>query len=177
MDWNVGRKPDGRAQRLMEHHGIPMEHHAKMVRCMQTWVSSRVCDILHDRCLLFCRRLLEVLQPKCDVLNFYLIVVICGLQWNIDSAGTADYHIGRRPDKRALNCLSSHNVQTDHRCRQVYPASTWMSNSFESLAILHDVYPYSHVKCVLIYINLYMYNINFNLIQSGANYLMLSHCR
>ncbi|CAN8027779.1 unnamed protein product [Ixodes persulcatus] len=40
-------------------------------------------------------------------------------EWNIDSAGTNDKHVGSPPDRRAIQCLKDHNVEMDHRARQV----------------------------------------------------------
>uniref|UniRef100_A0A131Y144 Low molecular weight phosphotyrosine protein phosphatase n=1 Tax=Ixodes ricinus TaxID=34613 RepID=A0A131Y144_IXORI len=40
-------------------------------------------------------------------------------EWNIDSAGTGDKHVGSPPDRRAIQCLKDHNVEMDHRARQV----------------------------------------------------------
>lgn len=46
-----------------------------------------------------------------------------GLGWSsqvkVDSAGTAAYHIGERPDHRTLQVLDSNNIFTSHRARQV----------------------------------------------------------
>lgn len=39
-----------------------------------------------------------------------------------DSAGTAGYHIGDRPDRRTLKILSNHHITTPHIGRQVMPA-------------------------------------------------------
>merc|ERR1712004_68841 len=38
-------------------------------------------------------------------------------KWHIDSAGTAEYHIGCKPDRRGLACLKSHGIETPHRAR------------------------------------------------------------
>lgn len=40
-------------------------------------------------------------------------------KWDIDSAGTSSWHIGDRPDTRALRCLSNHGLSTAHIGRQV----------------------------------------------------------
>ncbi|KAM7286562.1 low molecular weight phosphotyrosine protein phosphatase-like [Ixodes scapularis] len=40
-------------------------------------------------------------------------------EWNIDSAGTVDKHVGNAPDRRAIQCMKDHNVEMDHRARQV----------------------------------------------------------
>lgn len=40
-------------------------------------------------------------------------------QVKTDSAGTAAYHIGERPDDRTLQVLKSNNIATSHRARQV----------------------------------------------------------
>ncbi|XP_067137073.1 low molecular weight phosphotyrosine protein phosphatase-like [Centruroides vittatus] len=40
-------------------------------------------------------------------------------QWLIDSAATGDWHIGKRPDKRALACLKKHGIETSHKARQL----------------------------------------------------------
>lgn len=39
----------------------------------------------------------------------------------IDSAGTASYHVGDRPDSRSAQCCKSHGVPVDHRARQLHP--------------------------------------------------------
>ncbi|CAN8004077.1 unnamed protein product, partial [Ixodes hexagonus] len=39
-------------------------------------------------------------------------------QWNIDSAGIRDRHVGKQPDRRAIQCMKDHNVEMDHRARQ-----------------------------------------------------------
>ncbi|KNC77601.1 low molecular weight phosphotyrosine protein phosphatase, partial [Sphaeroforma arctica JP610] len=40
-------------------------------------------------------------------------------QWKVDSAGTAGYHIGSKPDSRSAACCKSHGVPVDSRARQV----------------------------------------------------------
>jgi protein-tyrosine phosphatase len=40
---------------------------------------------------------------------------------HVDSAGTADYHIGARPDRRALAELARRGVPVDHRGQQFGP--------------------------------------------------------
>ncbi|KAM7283159.1 low molecular weight phosphotyrosine protein phosphatase isoform X2 [Ixodes scapularis] len=40
-------------------------------------------------------------------------------EWNIDSAGTDGEHVGSNPDRRAVQCMKDHNVEMDHRARQV----------------------------------------------------------
>jgi low molecular weight phosphotyrosine protein phosphatase len=35
----------------------------------------------------------------------------------VDSAAVAGYHIGKRPDARAVACLASHAVPVDHKAR------------------------------------------------------------
>uniref|UniRef100_A0A4D5RN12 Low molecular weight phosphotyrosine protein phosphatase n=1 Tax=Ixodes scapularis TaxID=6945 RepID=A0A4D5RN12_IXOSC len=40
-------------------------------------------------------------------------------EWNIDSAATGDWHVGSKPDRRAIQCMKDHNVEMDHRARQV----------------------------------------------------------
>ncbi|MFQ3577296.1 MAG: low molecular weight protein-tyrosine-phosphatase, partial [Cytophagales bacterium] len=37
----------------------------------------------------------------------------------VDSAGTANYHIGSKPDYRTLQVLNEHKISTGHRARQV----------------------------------------------------------
>ena len=57
-----------------------------------------------------------------------------GLGWSdqvtTDSAGTAAYHIGERPDHRTLQVLESHNIRTSHRARQV---STYDVEEFDHI--------------------------------------------
>lgn len=41
-------------------------------------------------------------------------------QWRIDSAGTADYHTGSKPDRRALKNLLQHGINDyHHAARQI----------------------------------------------------------
>ncbi|XP_077866808.1 low molecular weight phosphotyrosine protein phosphatase-like isoform X3 [Saccoglossus kowalevskii] len=40
-------------------------------------------------------------------------------EWTIDSCGTADYHIGKQPDKRGIAYLKSQNIPVNHRCREI----------------------------------------------------------
>ena len=40
-------------------------------------------------------------------------------KWEIDSAGTGDWHVGKRPDKRTLQTLKKHGISTEHRARVV----------------------------------------------------------
>ena len=42
--------------------------------------------------------------------------------WKVDSAGTADYHVGHAPDHRTLAVLARHGLYTSHRGRQVESA-------------------------------------------------------
>jgi protein-tyrosine phosphatase len=42
-----------------------------------------------------------------------------GLDWEVDSAGTGDYHIGELPDKRSIAVARRHGIDlTDQRARQ-----------------------------------------------------------
>jgi low molecular weight phosphotyrosine protein phosphatase len=38
----------------------------------------------------------------------------------IDSAGTAGYHVGSRPDGRSLAVLEQNGIKTSHRARQIH---------------------------------------------------------
>ncbi|CAG2111682.1 unnamed protein product [Medioppia subpectinata] len=40
-------------------------------------------------------------------------------KWFTDSAATGNWHVGNRPDSRALTVLRRHGVHTDHRARQL----------------------------------------------------------
>eukprot|EP01134_Creolimax_fragrantissima_P008093 CFRG8093T1 len=40
-------------------------------------------------------------------------------KWTIDSAGTADYHVGKIPDRRTISCCLLHGVPVNSRARQV----------------------------------------------------------
>jgi protein-tyrosine phosphatase len=40
-------------------------------------------------------------------------------QFESDSAGTSDFHIGELPDERTLSCAKSHELSIHHRGRQV----------------------------------------------------------
>ncbi|GAB6022311.1 Low molecular weight phosphotyrosine protein phosphatase 1 [Chamberlinius hualienensis] len=40
-------------------------------------------------------------------------------EWDIDSAATADYHIGDIPNKRAREVMRRHQIIIDHRTRQL----------------------------------------------------------
>ncbi|RPA79835.1 phosphotyrosine protein phosphatase [Ascobolus immersus RN42] len=39
----------------------------------------------------------------------------------VDSAGTAGYHVGERPDSRSINLLKNRGLSTPHRARRVTP--------------------------------------------------------
>lgn len=43
-------------------------------------------------------------------------------QIEVDSCGTAGYHVGERPDPRTLEVLRKHGIQLDHRGRQLQPS-------------------------------------------------------
>ncbi|KAL3272009.1 hypothetical protein HHI36_022476 [Cryptolaemus montrouzieri] len=40
-------------------------------------------------------------------------------KWTVDSAAVAAYHIGKKPDRRALETLAKHNVPYNNTARQV----------------------------------------------------------
>uniref|UniRef100_A0A1W7RA87 Low molecular weight phosphotyrosine protein phosphatase n=1 Tax=Hadrurus spadix TaxID=141984 RepID=A0A1W7RA87_9SCOR len=40
-------------------------------------------------------------------------------KWAIDSAATGDWHIGKKPDKRAIACMEKHGIVMNHRARQL----------------------------------------------------------
>lgn len=45
-----------------------------------------------------------------------------GLDWTTDSAGTGDYHVGERPDSRAMATMQQHGMDiSDLRARQLKP--------------------------------------------------------
>ncbi|XP_075528881.1 low molecular weight phosphotyrosine protein phosphatase-like [Dermacentor variabilis] len=39
--------------------------------------------------------------------------------WDVDSAATGDWHVGSKPERRAIKCMKDHNVDMDHRARLV----------------------------------------------------------
>lgn len=48
------------------------------------------------------------------------LVKEAGLDWQVDSAGTGSWHIGNRPDKRAIAIARDHNIDISHqRARQI----------------------------------------------------------
>lgn len=45
-----------------------------------------------------------------------------GLDWQIDSAGTGDWHTGELPDRRAIACMKKHGIDiTYQRARTLVP--------------------------------------------------------
>lgn len=40
-------------------------------------------------------------------------------QWKVDSAAIGVWHVGKPPDKRAIETLRSHNIEYNGRCRVV----------------------------------------------------------
>ena len=38
---------------------------------------------------------------------------------SVDSAGTADYHIGHLPDRRTRQNAENHHLNLTHKCRQI----------------------------------------------------------
>ena len=45
-----------------------------------------------------------------------------GLDWHVDSSGTAAYHIGDAPDPRTVAVCRKHNIAIDHQGRQAISA-------------------------------------------------------
>lgn len=46
-----------------------------------------------------------------------------GLGWSTDSAGTGDYHVGERPDKRAMKAMKDRGIDiSDLRARHLRPS-------------------------------------------------------
>jgi len=43
-----------------------------------------------------------------------------GVDINVDSAGTAGYHVGEEPDERSTAICRKHNVPIEHEARQVH---------------------------------------------------------
>ncbi len=42
-----------------------------------------------------------------------------GLNWQVDSAGTGDWHIGKGPDRRSVRTARQHGIDISHQiCRQ-----------------------------------------------------------
>ncbi|XP_063709553.1 low molecular weight phosphotyrosine protein phosphatase 1-like [Culicoides brevitarsis] len=39
--------------------------------------------------------------------------------FNVDSAAIGSWHIGKRPDHRAIKTMENHNLPYDNRCRQI----------------------------------------------------------
>lgn len=44
---------------------------------------------------------------------------MCPVEYDVDSAGTASYHIGKSPDKRTIQTLSKNGISTSHRAQQL----------------------------------------------------------
>jgi protein-tyrosine-phosphatase len=68
--------------------------------------------------------------------------------WRIDSCGTGSWHVGKRPDPRALKALTANGYQTEHRARQLssddYQNFDWLLGmDGDNLANLHDRQPQS----------------------------------
>lgn len=40
-------------------------------------------------------------------------------KFSIDSAGTANYHIGKIPDHRTIQVCKSNDIEVDHKCQQL----------------------------------------------------------
>jgi protein-tyrosine-phosphatase len=40
-------------------------------------------------------------------------------QWTIDSAATGPWHVGKRPDRRAIGVLDAQGLDSSHRARVV----------------------------------------------------------
>lgn len=40
-------------------------------------------------------------------------------QWRVDSAALGGWHVGNRPDSRALSTLKKHNIEYHNTARQV----------------------------------------------------------
>lgn len=56
--------------------------------------------------------------------------------WNVDSAGTGDYHIGSEPDPRTLKTLKRHNITDyEHYARQITPKDF---EDFDFILVMDD---------------------------------------
>jgi protein-tyrosine phosphatase len=43
-----------------------------------------------------------------------------GLDWEIDSAGTGDWHVGEPPDKRSIEVAKKHGVDISNQCCRLF---------------------------------------------------------
>ncbi|TVR42700.1 MAG: low molecular weight phosphotyrosine protein phosphatase [Planctomycetota bacterium] len=56
-------------------------------------------------------------------------------QWRIDSCGTGDWHVGKRPDPRALRALARRGYESEHRGRQLCAGDF---QNFDWLLVMDD---------------------------------------
>ncbi|WP_316836712.1 low molecular weight protein-tyrosine-phosphatase [Pedobacter nutrimenti] len=47
----------------------------------------------------------------------------CGLDWEIDSAGTGNWHVGQQPDKRSIRVAKSHGIDISGQRAQHFNAA------------------------------------------------------
>ncbi|WP_304234642.1 low molecular weight protein-tyrosine-phosphatase [Jiulongibacter sediminis] len=68
--------------------------------------------------------------------------------FNIDSAGTAGYHIGKQPDRRTLEVLETHGLKTTHRGQKIDDELLSESDHIAVMdeANFEDVHNYLHKK-------------------------------
>jgi protein-tyrosine phosphatase len=84
-----------------------------------------------------------------------------GLSIEVDSAGTANYHVGEAPDPRAISCMSEYNIDiSELRGRQFTKADFQsydhilvmdQSNLRNVLALTHDEEHRNKVELLLAY--------------------------
>lgn len=48
------------------------------------------------------------------------MVKVRGLDWEIDSAGTGDWHVGEAPDKRSIAIAKKYGVDISNQCCRVF---------------------------------------------------------
>ncbi|KAH6919500.1 hypothetical protein HPB50_029512 [Hyalomma asiaticum] len=65
--------------------------------------------------------------------------------WHVDSAGTGDWHVGCKPDKRAAECLRDHGVDMNHSARVTTEDFTSFKYIFgmdeDNISALHELAP------------------------------------
>lgn len=66
-----------------------------------------------------------------------------GLDWEVDSAGTGDWHVGELPDKRAIACMKKHSIDITYQRARTLAAADF--RKFDIIYVM-DKSNYENVK-------------------------------
>jgi protein-tyrosine phosphatase len=57
-----------------------------------------------------------------------------GLDWDVDSAGTGDWHVGQGPDRRSINAARNHGIDISKQLCRLFNASDF--DKFDHILVM-----------------------------------------